>query len=124
MARMYGLEMLSHQHGSRASTDLQLSEVERRFPLNDHANALLGIGPKFREPVNNDIMTDEENVRTISNVEFDSEEEIDPAQAGDEADGVMRWRTDQGVFSPYFLNYSDFCKALGTVPLYKCGVRD
>ncbi|KAG5581284.1 hypothetical protein H5410_051911 [Solanum commersonii] len=55
MARMYVLEMLFHQNGSRASIDLQLDEVERRYPMNDHANALLGIGPNLREPVDNDI---------------------------------------------------------------------
>uniref|UniRef100_M1DSZ7 Uncharacterized protein n=1 Tax=Solanum tuberosum TaxID=4113 RepID=M1DSZ7_SOLTU len=85
--RMYGLEILRHQNGSRASTDLQLGKVERRYPLNDHAKALLGIGPEFCESVDNDISTDEEHARTSSDVDSDSEEVIDPVQAGDEADG-------------------------------------
>ncbi|KAH0729637.1 hypothetical protein KY290_000765 [Solanum tuberosum] len=79
MARMYNLEMLRHQNGCHASTDMQLGEVERRYPLNDHARALLGIGLAFREPVDNDIPTDEEHARTGSDVDSDSEEEIDPA---------------------------------------------
>ncbi|KAG5577241.1 hypothetical protein H5410_057375 [Solanum commersonii] len=87
MARMYGLEMLRHQNGCWASTDVQLGEVKKCYPLNDHAKALVGIGPEFREPIDNDISTDGEHVRTSSDVESDSEEEIDPAQAGDEADG-------------------------------------
>ncbi|KAG5605960.1 hypothetical protein H5410_027452 [Solanum commersonii] len=65
-----------------ASTDMHLGEVERRYPLNGHAKALLGIGPKFRESVNNDIPTDEENVRTSSDVESDLDEEVDLDQAG------------------------------------------
>uniref|UniRef100_M1DJM6 Uncharacterized protein n=1 Tax=Solanum tuberosum TaxID=4113 RepID=M1DJM6_SOLTU len=87
MARMYGLEMLFHQNGWQASTDMHLGEVERHYPLNGHAKALLGIGPEFREPVNNDIPTDEENVLTSSDVESDSDEEVDLDQAGDEAVG-------------------------------------
>ncbi|KAG5630183.1 hypothetical protein H5410_001900 [Solanum commersonii] len=87
MARMYGLEMLCHQNGGRVSTDLRLGEVERRYHLNDHAKALLGIGPEFCEPIDNDILTNEERLWTSSDVDSDSEEEIDPAHAGDEADG-------------------------------------
>ncbi|KAH0655763.1 hypothetical protein KY285_030645 [Solanum tuberosum] len=56
-----------------------LGEVERRYPLNDHARALLGIGLEFQEPIENDIPTDEENMRTGSDVDSDSEEEIDLA---------------------------------------------
>ncbi|KAG5605137.1 hypothetical protein H5410_026629 [Solanum commersonii] len=60
MARMYGLEILCHQNGCLASTNMQLGDVERRYPLNAHAKALLGIGPEFHEPVDNDISTNEE----------------------------------------------------------------
>ncbi|KAG5591738.1 hypothetical protein H5410_042252 [Solanum commersonii] len=86
MARVYGLEMLRHQNGCRASTDTQLGDVERHYPLNAHAKALLGIGPEFREPIDDDIPIDEERLRTSSNVVSDSDEEVDPAQAGDEAE--------------------------------------
>uniref|UniRef100_M1DQI2 Putative plant transposon protein domain-containing protein n=1 Tax=Solanum tuberosum TaxID=4113 RepID=M1DQI2_SOLTU len=87
MARMYDLEMLRHQNGYLASTDMQLGDVERRYTMNDHAKALLGITPAFREPVDNDIPTDEEHLRTSSDVEFDSDEKVGPAQVGDEVDG-------------------------------------
>ncbi|KAG5577264.1 hypothetical protein H5410_057398 [Solanum commersonii] len=87
MARMYGLEMLRHQNGCMASTDIQLGDVQRRYPLNAHAKALLGIGPKFRESVNNDILTNEERLHTSSDVESNSDEEVDPTQAGDKAEG-------------------------------------
>ncbi|KAG5585359.1 hypothetical protein H5410_045793 [Solanum commersonii] len=79
--------MLHHQNGCLVSTDMQLGEVERRYPLNDHAKALLGIDLEFREPVDNDILTDEERLRTNSYVDFGSKEEIDPTQANDEANG-------------------------------------
>ncbi|KAH0672406.1 hypothetical protein KY290_024647 [Solanum tuberosum] len=75
MARMYGLEMLHHQNGCLASTDMQLGDVERRYPLNAHAKALLGISPEFCEPVDNDIPTNEERLHTSSDVESDSDEE-------------------------------------------------
>lgn len=68
MARMYGLEMLRHQNGCLASTDVQLGDVERRYPLNAHAKALLGIGLEFHEPVDDDIPTDEDRLRTGSDV--------------------------------------------------------
>uniref|UniRef100_M1DFU7 Putative plant transposon protein domain-containing protein n=1 Tax=Solanum tuberosum TaxID=4113 RepID=M1DFU7_SOLTU len=86
MERMYGLEMLRHQNGYHASTDMQLGEVVRRYPLNDHAKALLGIGPEFRKPIENYIPTDEAHARTSLDVDSDSEEDIYPAKAGDEAD--------------------------------------
>lgn len=78
--------MLRHQKCCRVYTDGQLGEVGRCYPLNYHAMALLGIGPEFRESVDKDIQSDEENMRTISNLESDLEEEIESAQAGDEAD--------------------------------------
>uniref|UniRef100_M1DJS4 Uncharacterized protein n=1 Tax=Solanum tuberosum TaxID=4113 RepID=M1DJS4_SOLTU len=87
MAMMYGLEMLRHKTGGRPSTDLEIGEVNMRYLLNDHAKALLGIGPEFREPTENDIPTDEENLHTSSDVESDSNEEINPIQAEAEADG-------------------------------------
>ncbi|KAG5599456.1 hypothetical protein H5410_030826 [Solanum commersonii] len=86
MARMYILETLRHQNGCMASTDMQLGDVERRYLLNDHAKALLGIGPVFRELIDNDISTDEEHLRTSSDVESNSDEEAGPALAGDEAE--------------------------------------
>ncbi|KAK4734071.1 hypothetical protein R3W88_008332 [Solanum pinnatisectum] len=86
MARMYNLEMLRHQNGCRVSTNTQLGEFERCYPLNDHAKALLGIGPEFCEPIDNDISTDEERFHTSSDVESDYDEKIDPAQAGDEVE--------------------------------------
>uniref|UniRef100_M1DCP2 Putative plant transposon protein domain-containing protein n=1 Tax=Solanum tuberosum TaxID=4113 RepID=M1DCP2_SOLTU len=88
MARMYGLEMLHHLNGCRASSDVQLGEVERRYPLNAHAKSLLGIGLAFHEPMDDDIPTDDDRLHTGSDVDFDSEtEEVDTALAGDEGDG-------------------------------------
>uniref|UniRef100_M1E0J2 Uncharacterized protein n=1 Tax=Solanum tuberosum TaxID=4113 RepID=M1E0J2_SOLTU len=88
MANMYGLEMLHHQNGCRVSTEEQLGQVERKYPLNAHAKALLGIGPEFHEHVDDDIPTNEDRLRTGSNVDSDSDtEEVDHAQVGDEAEG-------------------------------------
>ncbi|KAG5615180.1 hypothetical protein H5410_015004 [Solanum commersonii] len=88
MARMYGLELLRHQNGCRASIEEQLGKLERRYPLNAHAKTLLGISPELSEHVDDDISIDEDRLHTCFDVEFDSDtEEVDPAQAGDEAEG-------------------------------------
>uniref|UniRef100_M1DRA7 Uncharacterized protein n=1 Tax=Solanum tuberosum TaxID=4113 RepID=M1DRA7_SOLTU len=88
MARMYGLEMLRHQNGCWASTDVQMGEIERWYPLNAHAKALLVIGPEFHEMVDGDIPTYEDRLRTGSDVDSNSEMEVmAPTQADDEADG-------------------------------------
>ncbi|KAG5615745.1 hypothetical protein H5410_015569 [Solanum commersonii] len=80
MAMMYGLEMLRHRNGCLASNDMQLGDVERRYLLNAHAKALLGIGPEF-------VSLSTDRLRTRIDVDSDSDEEVDPAQAGDEAEG-------------------------------------
>ncbi|KAH0693290.1 hypothetical protein KY285_020387 [Solanum tuberosum] len=51
----------------------QLDEIATRYPLNEHADALLGLGPAFLEPVWDDIPTDEDKRRTMSNSESDSD---------------------------------------------------
>ncbi|KAG5630420.1 hypothetical protein H5410_002137 [Solanum commersonii] len=71
MATMYGLEMLRHKTGGRPSIDLEIGEVNKCYLLNYHAKALLGIGPEFWEPTENDILTNEENLCTGSNVDSD-----------------------------------------------------
>ncbi|KAG5599586.1 hypothetical protein H5410_030956 [Solanum commersonii] len=85
---MYGMEMLCNQNGCQVSTNVQLGEVERRYPLNKHAKALLGIGLAFHELVDDDILTDEHRLRTSSDMDSDSEtEDVDSAYAGYETDG-------------------------------------
>ncbi|KAG5619932.1 hypothetical protein H5410_005150 [Solanum commersonii] len=75
MAHIYGLEMLCHKNGCRVSTEEQLSDIEQRYPLNEHAKAVLGLGPEFLEPIWDDVPTDEDKMRTISVIESDFEEE-------------------------------------------------
>ncbi|KAH0686462.1 hypothetical protein KY284_017015 [Solanum tuberosum] len=65
----------------------ELIMFRMRYLLNYQAKALLGISPEFRELTENDILTDEENLRTGSDVESDSDEDIDPIQAEAEANG-------------------------------------
>ncbi|KAG5580099.1 hypothetical protein H5410_050726 [Solanum commersonii] len=84
MARIYGLEMLRHQNGCLASTDIQLGYIERPYPLNAHTKALLVICPEFREPVDGDIPTNEDCLHTSSNVESESTEEVYLTQVKDE----------------------------------------
>uniref|UniRef100_M1D8X4 Putative plant transposon protein domain-containing protein n=1 Tax=Solanum tuberosum TaxID=4113 RepID=M1D8X4_SOLTU len=50
MALMFGMEMLRHRNGCRASTQEQLDEVAMKYPLNEQAEALLGLGRAFIEP--------------------------------------------------------------------------
>ncbi|KAG5611464.1 hypothetical protein H5410_022745 [Solanum commersonii] len=58
--RMFGLEMLRHKNGCHASTEEQLDEIAYRYPLNEHAESLLGLEPAFLEPIWDDVRTDED----------------------------------------------------------------
>lgn len=58
MGQMFGLEMLRHRTRGRPSTQQKIDEVEARYPLNAHVNAVLGIDPQFMEPIEDDIPTD------------------------------------------------------------------
>lgn len=57
---MYGLEMLPHKNGCRASSQENLDEVAKKYPLNEHAMAMLGLGPDFFELVWDDVSNDED----------------------------------------------------------------
>ncbi|KAG5568431.1 hypothetical protein H5410_064554 [Solanum commersonii] len=75
MAHMYELEMLRHQNKCLASIEERLGEVERRYPLNVLTKVFLGISLEFHELMDNDVPTDEERMRTGSDVDSDSDTE-------------------------------------------------
>lgn len=52
--------------------------METRYPLDDHANMVLGIGLRFFEPMVDDIPTDPEHARKTSNIESEDEAENEP----------------------------------------------
>ncbi|KAH0644648.1 hypothetical protein KY284_032532 [Solanum tuberosum] len=58
-----------------------------------YGGALLGIGLEFHEPLDDVIPTDEERLCTSFDAEFDSDDKVDPAQAGDDeiADALSRF---------------------------------
>uniref|UniRef100_M1D8F7 Uncharacterized protein n=1 Tax=Solanum tuberosum TaxID=4113 RepID=M1D8F7_SOLTU len=90
MAHIYGLQMLRHQNGCRASTDEQLGHVQMKYLLNVHAKTLLGINPEFHKPVDDDIPIDEDKLCSDSNVDSNYDtEEVDPVQAGNDAEGAL-----------------------------------
>lgn len=62
-----------------------MDEVERKYLLDEHVEALLGLGLEFMEPVWNDILTDEDKMRTMSNSESDSDTEEGDLLAFEEA---------------------------------------
>ncbi|TMW86980.1 hypothetical protein EJD97_020613 [Solanum chilense] len=84
---MYILEMLRHSASGRPLNWSELHEFNRRYLLNVHAEALLGIGPMFVEPFGNDVPTNEDKLRTSSDVDSDSKDEIEPLPVED--DDVM-----------------------------------
>ncbi|KAH0768967.1 hypothetical protein KY290_012948 [Solanum tuberosum] len=67
--------MLRHRNRCRASSQEQLDKIATKYPLNEHAEALLGLGPAFLEPVWDDVPTDEDKRRTVLDSEFDSDAE-------------------------------------------------
>lgn len=113
MACMYGLEMLRHPNGCLASSNVQQGEIERDYTQNAHIEDLIGVGRTFHQPVSYDIPTDEDRLHTSSDVESNSNEEVDPVQACDESERVDAIYDYQGVFSPYLLYCSNFYEALG-----------
>ncbi|KAG5580182.1 hypothetical protein H5410_050809 [Solanum commersonii] len=122
MAKMYGLEMLQHKTGGQPSTDLEIGEVHGCYLLNDHAKALLGIGPELRDLLR---MTSQLMKRTCA---YDRMWIHILRRSWTQHLWVMRqmvmmpWRIDQGVFSRYFSSLVDILKCTGTMLLYKCGV--
>ena len=46
------------------------------------------IGQEFTDPFDDDILTDEDNLCTSSDVDSDSEDELDPLQSGDGVEGT------------------------------------
>ncbi|KAH0695893.1 hypothetical protein KY289_013375 [Solanum tuberosum] len=75
MAHMYGLEMLRHKNGCQAFAEEQLSDIEQRYPLNEHAKVVLGLGPEILEPIWDDVPTDKDKMRTMSDIESNFEKE-------------------------------------------------
>uniref|UniRef100_M1DFJ3 Uncharacterized protein n=1 Tax=Solanum tuberosum TaxID=4113 RepID=M1DFJ3_SOLTU len=57
---------------------VELSDIERRYPLNEHAKAMLGLVPEFLEPVWDDVPTNVDKRRTMSDSESDFDEEGEP----------------------------------------------
>lgn len=86
MARMYGLKMLRHKTRGQPSNCSELDAVICQYPYNVHANVLLGIGPMFADPFWDDVPTDEDNLQTGSNVESNSEDEIELLHTGADND--------------------------------------
>ena len=43
----------------------------KKYPLNEHAKAMMELGPEFFEPVWDDVQPDEDKRRTTSNKESD-----------------------------------------------------
>ncbi|KAG5620326.1 hypothetical protein H5410_005544 [Solanum commersonii] len=61
--------------GVMLSTEERLDEIASRYPLNEHAEALLGLEPSFVEAVWDDVPIDEDKRRTMSDSESDSDAE-------------------------------------------------
>lgn len=86
MVRMFGLKMLQHKTGVLLSNLIEPMDVNRHNSLNAHAEALLCIRQDFIE-LFVDIPMDEDNFCTGSDVDLDSEDEMDIPQAEDGARG-------------------------------------
>lgn len=87
IAHMYELQMLRHRNWCRVSTWNQFEKVEHRYTLNEHNKVVLRLGPNFYEPTDDYIPTDEEKLHTVSNIDTNSEEEVEQPLALEEARG-------------------------------------
>lgn len=50
-----------------------MDKVATKYPLNEHAKSMLGLGPEFLESVWDDVPTNEDKRRTTSDSESDSD---------------------------------------------------
>lgn len=68
--RMFRLEMLRLKNGCRDSTKEQLDEVESKYPLNEHVDALVAFRPAFLEPLQDNVVPGEDRgvLRRIVNL--------------------------------------------------------
>lgn len=75
MACMFEMQSLMLRDHGRLITPEEIANVEIQYPLNDHARAMLGIGPQFIEQLDDDISSDLEANK--SDTEEEDEEEVD-----------------------------------------------
>lgn len=65
---------------------VELLEINQRYPLNAHVEALLGIRIEFRYSFDDDIPLDEDNLCASSNVNSDADDELNPKEVGDDTE--------------------------------------
>ncbi|MCD9638649.1 hypothetical protein HAX54_022739, partial [Datura stramonium] len=65
-ARSFGLQMLHLCISGWPTTEEELWQVDRDYPMNEHARAMCRIGPAFVESVDDDVSTDKERCREDS----------------------------------------------------------
>ncbi|OIT40669.1 hypothetical protein A4A49_05613 [Nicotiana attenuata] len=73
MAHLYGMMDLQLRIGGRPTTMEKRTILEERFPLNAHAQQLVGLGDKYKLPADEDVNTPEQS-------------EAEPEQSDDEDD--------------------------------------
>ncbi|OIT38965.1 hypothetical protein A4A49_28986 [Nicotiana attenuata] len=59
MAHLYGMMGLQLRIGGWSATSEEMTELEHRYPLNAHAQQLVGLGDGYRLPDDEDINTPE-----------------------------------------------------------------
>ncbi|MCD9638493.1 hypothetical protein HAX54_022493 [Datura stramonium] len=58
-------------------TEEQLQQLNMDYPLSEHSRALCRVGPRFEEPLDDDLATKDEMVRVDSDIESSDAEEKD-----------------------------------------------
>ncbi|OIT03117.1 hypothetical protein A4A49_01934 [Nicotiana attenuata] len=74
MAYLYGMMDLQLRIGSRPATSEERTDLEQQYPLNAHAQQLVGVGEGYRLPADEDVNTPEHS-------------EAEPMQSDGEGDG-------------------------------------
>lgn len=105
MIRMYGLEMLLHKNEFLASTREQLVEVKRKYSLNEHAMAVLGLSPDFFEPTYNDVPLTRTNCMSCSTLILIQRRRLTSLYLLRTPELMMSWRTNQGSSLTYSVLY-------------------
>lgn len=122
-AHMYGLKILRHRNECRVSLHEQLDKVASKYPLNEHVMTMLGLGHAYFETVWDDVPTDEDKIRSMSDSEshsaVDERELIALEETKDDADmhGFLIWEAHLTLFLFFLLRLI----SLGTERNSKCG---
>lgn len=69
---LYVMTKLTMICGGRTPTIEELHQLGYDYPMNEHARAMCWVGHTFWEPINDDVLINDEHLLVYSNINVDS----------------------------------------------------